>query len=198
MTSQIFVVDDQLVLTHHGVKGMKWGVRKRREASGNMQINRGDSKATQRVKADYNRMSNREFKSKYYASKSRYAKRVAKNSDPYMARKKSGKKPMSKVKASAIGLGVAVGAASLATGAAYLSSRNGSSAAKTTITFAQRATQATSGKSAIRKTDMSKTLSTVVKASGSTSKPSMSTREALSSVSKASEALKNKNHVWDF
>ena len=34
MTSQIFVVDDQLVLTHHGVKGMKWGVRKSRAETG--------------------------------------------------------------------------------------------------------------------------------------------------------------------
>ena len=31
---QLFIVDDQLVLTHHGVKGMKWGIRKSRAKSG--------------------------------------------------------------------------------------------------------------------------------------------------------------------
>ena len=33
IVSQVFIVDNELGLTHHGVKGMKWGVRKQREQS---------------------------------------------------------------------------------------------------------------------------------------------------------------------
>lgn len=32
--TQLFIVNDELVLTHHGVKGMKWGVRKSVDTSG--------------------------------------------------------------------------------------------------------------------------------------------------------------------
>lgn len=34
MTDNLFFIDEDLVLAHHGVKGMKWGVRKQRAASG--------------------------------------------------------------------------------------------------------------------------------------------------------------------
>ena len=34
MTNNLFFIDEDEVLTHHGVKGMKWGVRKQRAASG--------------------------------------------------------------------------------------------------------------------------------------------------------------------
>lgn len=34
MTDNLFFIDDGEVLAHHGVKGMKWGVRKQRAASG--------------------------------------------------------------------------------------------------------------------------------------------------------------------
>ena len=34
MTDNLFFIDEDEVLTHHGVKGMKWGVRKQRAASG--------------------------------------------------------------------------------------------------------------------------------------------------------------------
>lgn len=34
MTDTLFFIDEDEVLTHHGVKGMKWGVRKQRAASG--------------------------------------------------------------------------------------------------------------------------------------------------------------------
>ena len=34
MTDNLFFIDEDEVLTHHGVKGMKWGVRKQRASSG--------------------------------------------------------------------------------------------------------------------------------------------------------------------
>lgn len=34
MTDNLFFIDEDEVLAHHGVKGMKWGVRKQRPASG--------------------------------------------------------------------------------------------------------------------------------------------------------------------
>lgn len=34
MTDKLFFIDEDEVLAHHGVKGMKWGVRKQRAASG--------------------------------------------------------------------------------------------------------------------------------------------------------------------
>lgn len=73
-------------LMHHGVKGMKWGVRHDPER---LNPNRGDSSVTRRVKADYNNMSNDQFRAKYQTSKHTYAKRVAKYGDPYMHRKNS-------------------------------------------------------------------------------------------------------------
>lgn len=68
-------------LYHHGVKGMKWGVRRTPEQLG---YNKSDSSVTKRVKRDYNEMSNEQFAAKYKVSKSKYAKRVEKYGDPYM------------------------------------------------------------------------------------------------------------------
>ena len=68
-------------LMHHGVKGMKWGVRHDPER---LSINRSDSAVTKRVKRDYNSMTDAQFKSKYYGSKHKYAKRVKRYGDPYM------------------------------------------------------------------------------------------------------------------
>lgn len=68
-------------LYHHGIKGMRWGVRRTPAQLGHR---KGDSSVTKKVKNDYNSMSNKEFKSKYQVSKKRYAKRVEKYGDPYM------------------------------------------------------------------------------------------------------------------
>ena len=67
-------------LYHYGVKGMKWGVRRTPAQLGHL---KGDSSVTKRVKDDYNRMSDAEFRQKYHVSKNKYAKRVKKYGDPY-------------------------------------------------------------------------------------------------------------------
>ena len=68
-------------LIHHGVKGMKWGVRKVPERLNHLP---GDSSVTKRVKNEYNSLNDQQFKSKYRVSKKVYAKRVKKYGDPYM------------------------------------------------------------------------------------------------------------------
>lgn len=68
-------------LYHHGIKGMKWGVRRTPEQLG---YNKSDSPVTKKVKRDYNEMSNEQFAAKYKVSKNKYAKRVEKYGDPYM------------------------------------------------------------------------------------------------------------------
>lgn len=90
-------------LHHHGIKGMRWGVRRFQNedgtltAQGRRRYQKGekmdendssDSKTTRRVKRDYNNMSDSEFLRKYYATKETYRKRVNKYGDPYNARKK--------------------------------------------------------------------------------------------------------------
>lgn len=74
--------EDNNYLAHYGVKGMKWGVRKKYPDK--LDINKSDSSVTKRVKKDYNSMDDQSFKSKYKASKKTYAKRVEKYGDPYM------------------------------------------------------------------------------------------------------------------
>ena len=76
------------LLTHSGVKGMKWGVRKDRSskssAPAKLAIKDSHSSVTKRVIKDYNQMDDKQFKSKYSVSKSVYAKRVEKHGDPFM------------------------------------------------------------------------------------------------------------------
>ena len=87
-------------LYHWGIKGMQWGKRRYQNSDGSLtpagkkryngdtserlEPNKGDSPTTKRVKNDYNKMSDDEFKQKYQVSKSKYAKRVKKYGDPYM------------------------------------------------------------------------------------------------------------------
>lgn len=75
-------MSENLYLAHHGIKGMKWGVRRTPEQLG---YNDSDSKVTKGVKKDYNSMSNKEFRQKYQTSKRTYAKRVEKSTtgDPF-------------------------------------------------------------------------------------------------------------------
>lgn len=100
------------VLIHYGVKGMKWGVRrydqlskkyadrgnlsksayysrKRDIKSGHMKIDKTDLRVTRQTKKDWNNLSKKEFAKKYKATKGSYARRVAKDGDPF---KKSAEK----------------------------------------------------------------------------------------------------------
>ena len=76
-------IDDNY-LAHHGIKGMRWGVRHERKK---MSIDPKDTAVTKRVKNDYNNLSDAEFKQKYKGSKRTYARRVRKYGDPYQYRK---------------------------------------------------------------------------------------------------------------
>lgn len=95
-------------LQHHGILGMKWGVRRyqpypegyhgdgkyvgraaRRQAKHpdrnySMIPNSKDSSVTRKVKQDYQDLSDKQFFRKYAGSKKTYAKRVSKYGDPYM------------------------------------------------------------------------------------------------------------------
>lgn len=90
-------------LYHHGIMGMKWGVRRFQNKDGSYTAagrarygyskdpskkmsttDKGDSSVTRKVKADYNNLSDKDFMAKYKASKKTYAKRVDKYGDPYM------------------------------------------------------------------------------------------------------------------
>ncbi|GHU53525.1 hypothetical protein AGMMS49975_11800 [Clostridia bacterium] len=68
-------------LIHHGILGMKWGVRRTPSQLG---YSKGMSSKTKKVIDNYNKMSDGDFKAKYKTSKSTYAKRVDKYGDPYM------------------------------------------------------------------------------------------------------------------
>ena len=80
-------------LCHHDVKGMKRGVRRTpfqlRRHPKKLSVGKNDTAVTKRVKNDYNRLSDGEFKRKYQVSKVRYAKRVAKSAsgDPFADRR---------------------------------------------------------------------------------------------------------------
>lgn len=93
-------------LAHHGVKGMKWGVRRFQNEDGSlkaagkarygdagsankMKPSASDSKITRQVKNDYNTLDDRQFRAKYSTSKKTYAKRVAKSAtgDPFRDRR---------------------------------------------------------------------------------------------------------------
>ena len=86
MESTIYTVNGRdFELKHYGVKGMKWGVRKKYKSGDRMDANdSADSKTTRRVKSDYNTMSDIEFRRKYQTSKETYRKRVNRYGDPYM------------------------------------------------------------------------------------------------------------------
>lgn len=80
-------------LYHHGIKGQKWGVRRFQNPDGTltsagrkryMEANPNDSAVTKRVKADWNNLSDKEFRKKYQTTKKVYEKRVNKYGDPYM------------------------------------------------------------------------------------------------------------------
>ena len=76
---------DEDFLEHFGVKGMKWGVRKKREPAKypKLPIDKNDHPVTKQTKKEFNSMSDKEFFQKHAVTKKVYAKRVAKYGDPY-------------------------------------------------------------------------------------------------------------------
>src|SRR5574344_545604 len=79
-------------LSHHGIKGQKWGVRRYQnidfflnaEGRKRYEAKDSDSSVTKKVKADLAKMTGEEFRKKYQVSNTRYMKRVDKYIDPYM------------------------------------------------------------------------------------------------------------------
>ena len=74
-------------LYHHGIKGMKWGIRRKLPdtmVNRSMIPDKRDSSVTKKVKNDYNNMTDAQFRRKYQGSKKTYLKRVQRYGDPYM------------------------------------------------------------------------------------------------------------------
>lgn len=86
---------------HHGVKGQSWGKRRYQNPDGSlteegrrhygyMEARDGDSSVTKRVKEDWAKLDDNQFKNKYRVDKKTYAKRVEKYGDPYKHVQNSG------------------------------------------------------------------------------------------------------------
>lgn len=74
-------------LYHHGVKGQRWGVRRKLPdtmVNRSMTPDKRDSSITRKVKNDYNNLSEKQFSARYHVAKKVYRKRVERYGDPYM------------------------------------------------------------------------------------------------------------------